>query len=251
MLHLYSFVHLPFPTLQKICRPVQICCPTRSSLQWACPLSPGRRPSPRKSLLEDFQSIEEHQESIALLAKGGSGFWKILCHMGACIENRELTLRARRASSEAPVVCNLLLFPRPLPPEELTKLIYEASGQDISIAVLTQVRCWYRKGQLGHSFLRVSVGLSGSLKPCSHLHQEIVVYLAMYVRAQPSLFAEMLRLRIGLIIQVMATELARSLNCSGKWPWLSTPASPALAQGLAVQGAMLKHFWTGFHSEWA
>ncbi|KAH0624722.1 hypothetical protein JD844_032461 [Phrynosoma platyrhinos] len=71
----------------------------------------------------------------------------------------------------------------PLPPEELTKLIYEASGQDISIAVLTQ---------------------------------EIMVYLAMYVRSQPSLFAEMLRLRIGLIIQVMATELARSLNCSGQ-----------------------------------
>uniref|UniRef100_A0A8D1M1W5 Phosphorylase b kinase regulatory subunit n=1 Tax=Sus scrofa TaxID=9823 RepID=A0A8D1M1W5_PIG len=45
---------------------------------------------------------------------------------------------------------------------------------------------------------------------------EIVVYLAMYVRAQPSLFVEMLRLRIGLIIQVMATELARSLNCSGE-----------------------------------
>ncbi|XP_034290081.1 phosphorylase b kinase regulatory subunit alpha, liver isoform isoform X1 [Pantherophis guttatus] len=71
----------------------------------------------------------------------------------------------------------------PLPPERLTKLIYEASGQDISIAVLTQ---------------------------------EIIVYLAMYVRSQPSLFAEMLRLRIGLIIQVMATELARSLNCSGE-----------------------------------
>uniref|UniRef100_A0A674ID69 Phosphorylase b kinase regulatory subunit n=1 Tax=Terrapene triunguis TaxID=2587831 RepID=A0A674ID69_9SAUR len=71
----------------------------------------------------------------------------------------------------------------PLPPEELSKLIYEASGQDISIAVLTQ---------------------------------EIVVYLAMYVRSQPSLFAEMLRLRIGLIIQVMATELLRSLNCSGE-----------------------------------
>ncbi|XP_028935529.1 phosphorylase b kinase regulatory subunit alpha, liver isoform isoform X2 [Ornithorhynchus anatinus] len=71
----------------------------------------------------------------------------------------------------------------PLPPEELTKLIYEASGQDISIAVLTQ---------------------------------EIVVYLAMYVRSQPGLFVEMLRLRIGLIIQVMATELARSLNCSGE-----------------------------------
>ncbi|XP_077199238.1 phosphorylase b kinase regulatory subunit alpha, liver isoform isoform X5 [Paroedura picta] len=71
----------------------------------------------------------------------------------------------------------------PLPPEELSQLIYEASGEDISIAVLTQ---------------------------------EIMVYLAMYVRSQPSLFAEMLRLRIGLIIQVMATELARSLNCSGE-----------------------------------
>uniref|UniRef100_A0A3B4T7U8 Phosphorylase b kinase regulatory subunit n=1 Tax=Seriola dumerili TaxID=41447 RepID=A0A3B4T7U8_SERDU len=69
----------------------------------------------------------------------------------------------------------------PLPPEELNTLIYEASGQDISIAVLTQ---------------------------------EIMVYLAMYVRSQPALFGDMLRLRIGLIMQVMATELARSLHCS-------------------------------------
>lgn len=71
----------------------------------------------------------------------------------------------------------------PLPPEELNSLIYEASGQDISIAVLTQ---------------------------------EIMVYLAMYVRSQPALFGDMLRLRIGLIMQVMATELARSLHCSGE-----------------------------------
>ncbi|XP_042313109.1 phosphorylase b kinase regulatory subunit alpha, liver isoform isoform X4 [Sceloporus undulatus] len=83
----------------------------------------------------------------------------------------------------------------PLPPEELTKLIYEASGHDISIAVLTQ---------------------------------EIMVYLAMYVRSQPSLFAEMLRLRIGLIIQVMATELARSLNCSVR-PLDSSTSSPAIS----------------------
>ncbi|XP_029000119.1 phosphorylase b kinase regulatory subunit alpha, liver isoform isoform X2 [Betta splendens] len=71
----------------------------------------------------------------------------------------------------------------PLPPKELNTLIYEASGQDISIAVLTQ---------------------------------EIMVYLAMYVRSQPALFGDMLRLRIGLIMQVMATELARSLHCSGE-----------------------------------
>ncbi|MGH0157022.1 UNVERIFIED_CONTAM: hypothetical protein FKN15_048405 [Acipenser sinensis] len=71
----------------------------------------------------------------------------------------------------------------PLPLDELTKLIDDASEQNINIAVLTQ---------------------------------EIMVYLAMYIRTQPSLFTEMFRLRIGLIIQVMTTELAQSLNCSGK-----------------------------------
>jgi phosphorylase kinase alpha/beta subunit len=45
--------------------------------------------------------------------------------------------------------------------------------------------------------------------------QEIMVFLAMCIRTQPKLFSEMFRLRIGLIIQVMATELAQSLNCSG------------------------------------
>lgn len=50
----------------------------------------------------------------------------------------------------------------------------------------------------------------------STLTQEIMVYLAMYMRTQPGLFAEMFRLRIGLIIQVMATELAHSLRCSAE-----------------------------------
>lgn len=38
----------------------------------------------------------------------------------------------------------------------------------------------------------------------------------MFVRTEPELFAEMLRLRVGLIIQVMASELARALHCSGQ-----------------------------------
>lgn len=41
------------------------------------------------------------------------------------------------------------------------------------------------------------------------------MYLAMYIRTQPALFTDMFRIRIGLIIQVMATELAHSLHCSG------------------------------------
>nr|XP_005992939.1 PREDICTED: phosphorylase b kinase regulatory subunit alpha, skeletal muscle isoform isoform X1 [Latimeria chalumnae] len=71
----------------------------------------------------------------------------------------------------------------PLPPNELANLIYEVGENNIGVAILTQ---------------------------------EIMVYLAMYIRTQPALFAEMFRLRIGLIIQVMATELAQSLSCSGE-----------------------------------
>ena len=38
----------------------------------------------------------------------------------------------------------------------------------------------------------------------------------MFIRTEPKLFNEMLRIRVGLIIQVMASELARTLKCSGK-----------------------------------
>uniref|UniRef100_A0A4W4ETA7 Phosphorylase b kinase regulatory subunit n=1 Tax=Electrophorus electricus TaxID=8005 RepID=A0A4W4ETA7_ELEEL len=79
-----------------------------------------------------------------------------------------------------------------LPPEprektisvSLARLIDKASEKNLTIAILTQV--------------------------------EIMVFLGMSIRTQPKLFNEMFRLRIGLIIQVMATELAESLKCSGK-----------------------------------
>ncbi|XP_071368185.1 phosphorylase b kinase regulatory subunit alpha, skeletal muscle isoform isoform X3 [Centroberyx affinis] len=71
----------------------------------------------------------------------------------------------------------------PIPPDQLAALIDEASESNMTVAILTQ---------------------------------EIMVFLAMSIRTQPSLFSEMFRLRIGLIIQVMATELAQSLNCSGE-----------------------------------
>ncbi|XP_065499350.1 phosphorylase b kinase regulatory subunit alpha, skeletal muscle isoform isoform X1 [Caloenas nicobarica] len=69
----------------------------------------------------------------------------------------------------------------PIPYKELVRLIDEASEKNLSVSILTQ---------------------------------EIMVYLAMYIRTEPVLFAEMFRIRIGLIIQVMATELAHSLHCS-------------------------------------
>ena len=41
------------------------------------------------------------------------------------------------------------------------------------------------------------------------------MYLAMFIRTEPALFHDLLRLRIGLIIQIMAAELARALRCKG------------------------------------
>ena len=50
---------------------------------------------------------------------------------------------------------------------------------------------------------------------CAMLTQELLLYLAMFVRTEPTLFSEMLRLRVGLIIRVMASELSRSIQCDG------------------------------------
>ncbi|GAB6025908.1 hypothetical protein CHUAL_011880 [Chamberlinius hualienensis] len=72
---------------------------------------------------------------------------------------------------------------RPLPTSELRKLIHQVYGDDESSAMLTQ---------------------------------ELLVYLAMFIRTESELFHEMLRLRLGLIIQVMATELGHSLKCPGE-----------------------------------
>ncbi|KAK6168459.1 hypothetical protein SNE40_020988 [Patella caerulea] len=75
------------------------------------------------------------------------------------------------------------IITRPLPPDELASIIYDACGEDTSTASLTQ---------------------------------ELLIYLAMYIRTEPKLFNEMLRLRVGLIIQVMASEMSRTLRCSGE-----------------------------------
>ncbi len=71
----------------------------------------------------------------------------------------------------------------PLPEADLRQYIHEAYGDDESTAMLTQ---------------------------------ELLVYLSMFIRTEPQLFHEMLRLRVGLIIQVMAKELSRTLACDGE-----------------------------------
>lgn len=74
---------------------------------------------------------------------------------------------------------NEVIISQPLGSQELRDLIAEASQGDMSAASLTQ---------------------------------EILCYLGMFVRTEPKLFHGMLRLRIGLILQVMISELKRSLD---------------------------------------
>ena len=47
------------------------------------------------------------------------------------------------------------------------------------------------------------------------LHQEIIFYLGMLIRSTPSLFKDFLRLRVGLIIRVLASEISRLFEYGG------------------------------------
>jgi len=94
----------------------------------------------------------------------------------------------------------------PLPETDLRQLIHEAYGDDESTAMLTQ---------------------------------ELLVYLAMFIRTEPQLFLEMLRLRVGLIIQVgrvREVRLCSRFKCcllfSRSWRKSSLAPSTAMASKL-------------------
>ncbi|VDM16523.1 unnamed protein product [Hydatigera taeniaeformis] len=69
----------------------------------------------------------------------------------------------------------------PLPPAQIAQLIQEACGEDNLMAMLTQ---------------------------------ELLLHLSMFARSHPKLLANVLCLRTGLIIKLMGTELARSMESS-------------------------------------
>jgi len=60
---------------------------------------------------------------------------------------------------------------------------------------------------------KIASALEGDVST-SALSQEILIYLAMFIRTEPYLFNGMLRLRVGLIIQVMSSELVRTMKIS-------------------------------------
>lgn len=76
----------------------------------------------------------------------------------------------------------MILLLSPLPRDQIFILIRQAWNKDISMMMVTQ---------------------------------ELLIYLALFIGTEPQLFQGMIRLRLGLIIQVMIGELERTLNCSG------------------------------------
>ncbi|XP_052825241.1 probable phosphorylase b kinase regulatory subunit alpha isoform X5 [Octopus bimaculoides] len=123
-----------------------------------------------------------------------AGYWKqwwLVRHTAGMLKKRiedlalaatDLLVRQKQLSVGLPPDREKIIT-SPLPPDELSEMIYESCGEDLSTAALTQ---------------------------------ELLMYLAMFIRTEPQLFKEMLRLRVGLIIQVMASELARTLKCTGE-----------------------------------
>merc|ERR1719228_2358720 len=113
-------------------------------------------------------------------------YWSIVRHASGLLSKKipnlalsltDLIVRQKQVTVGMPPN-NEVIISRPLGAIELRELIARVHHGDISTSALTQ---------------------------------EILVYLAMFIRTEPSLFHGMLRLRVGLIIQVMVSELARTL----------------------------------------
>uniref|UniRef100_A0A1I8F2B1 Phosphorylase b kinase regulatory subunit n=1 Tax=Macrostomum lignano TaxID=282301 RepID=A0A1I8F2B1_9PLAT len=88
-----------------------------------------------------------------------------------------------KAVENLPVCITDLLVRQKQSSQQLRELIKQASFNDLTLGVLTQ---------------------------------EVLVYLSMLARTEPQLFANMYRIRVGLIIRVMGTEIGRSLRLNAE-----------------------------------
>ncbi|GBM91856.1 putative phosphorylase b kinase regulatory subunit alpha [Araneus ventricosus] len=132
-----------------------------------------------KDLLKDLYEKACHEKKWALVRHIAGMLGKKVEDLAKAVT--DLLVRQKQVTIGMPSICEETIT-RPIPSKDLIAIIHNAHGSDQSTAMLTQ---------------------------------ELLVYLAMFIRTEPQLFQEMLRLRVGLIIQVMASELARSLKCSG------------------------------------
>lgn len=121
-----------------------------------------------------------------------SKLWSLVRHTAGLLRKRvedlaeaatDLLVHQKQLTVGIPQGGHEEVITRPLPQEDMKNIIFNVFGEDMSTGVVTQ---------------------------------ELLVYLGIFVRTEPSLFKEMLRLRVGLIIEVMVAELARSMDCSGE-----------------------------------
>ncbi|XP_050052174.1 probable phosphorylase b kinase regulatory subunit alpha isoform X2 [Dermacentor andersoni] len=147
-------------------------------LKWDTELGDGNRVITVRHLLKELyeKAYKEHK-------------WGLVRHVAGLLGKKvedlakavtDLLVRQKQVTIGMPPM-NEYTITRPQPAKQLRIIIYKAHGADKSAAMLTQ---------------------------------ELLVYLSMFIRTEPELFQEMLRLRVGLIIQVMVSELGRSLQCS-------------------------------------
>ncbi|TMW52140.1 hypothetical protein DOY81_002775 [Sarcophaga bullata] len=148
--------------------------------------------SPSEGMLEEGRVVTVRDLLKGLYEKAcQQKLWGLVRHTAGMLGKRvedlakavtDLLVRQKQVTVGMPPN-NEFTITAPLPEADLRQLIHDAYGDDESTAMLTQ---------------------------------ELMVYLAMFIRTEPQLFHEMLRLRVGLIIQVMAKELSRTLNCDGE-----------------------------------
>lgn len=131
-----------------------------------------------KDMLKDIYERACHEKKWALVRHMAGVLNKQLEDLAKSLT--DLLVRQKQVTVGMPPNCECTIT-RPMTSRDLTTLITRAHGGELSTAMLSQ---------------------------------EILLYLAMFIRTEPKLFSEMLRLRVGLIIQVMASELARSYKCS-------------------------------------
>lgn len=111
-------------------------------------------------------------------------FLKSLGFLGKTVEDlskavTDLLVRQKQVTVGVPNNEHIISFGGSLKSKDLINTIYSACMGDESLSMLTQ---------------------------------EILVYLSMFIQTEPELFHGMLRLRMGLIIQVMMSEVGRCLK---------------------------------------
>ncbi|KAL1444580.1 hypothetical protein MTO96_029758 [Rhipicephalus appendiculatus] len=135
------------------------------------------QPHSKITVRDLFQEFYEHavdERKWALVRHFASALGKRVADLAKSVT--DLLVRQKQVTVGMPPHSEVVIT-RPLTTKELRKIIARAHKGDQSTAMLTQ---------------------------------ELLAYLAMFIRASPHLFREMQRLRVGLIIQVMVGEIART-----------------------------------------